>query len=162
MTGTRFYAWSDEVDDEHHDAKCATISGVTLGASRWVTPVNAFNELNPGYKIATCGTDEVMTGIRMYGMTNEVDDEHVIARCTKITGVSAGGTYYWKEAPNAYSELYGGYKDASCNSGDILRGARWYEWSNEVDEEHTDAYCYAPPSVNVWFSTLMKAIRSFM
>lgn len=164
MTGIRFQEFSKEIDQEHQDAKCVPISGVTLGSSRWVTPTNALAKLNPGYKIATCNTDEVMTGLKMYGMQKEVDEEHVIAKCTKIlTGVSPGGTYYWKEAPNAYTTLYGGYKDASCNAGDIMVGTRWAESAIEVDQEHTDAYCYSPPpSVKVWFSVILKKIINFI
>lgn len=164
MVGTRFYEWFKEIDTEHEDAKCATISGATLGSSRWVTPVNAYDKLNPGYKDAVCNTDEVMTGVRMYGVRKEVDDEHIIARCTRITGVVPGGSYYWKEAPNAYTTLYGGYKDASCNAGDIMRGVRWAESAIEVDQEHTDAYCYTPPppKVNVWFSMLIQKVLNFI
>jgi hypothetical protein len=164
MVGTRFYEWFKEIDSEHEDAKCATISGATLGSSRWVTPVNAYDRLNPGYKDAVCNTDEVMTGVRMYGVWKEVDDEHIIARCTRITGVVPGGSYYWKEAPNAYTTLYGAYKDASCNAGDIMRGVRWVETAIEVDQEHTNAYCYTPPppKVNVWFSMLIQKVLNFI
>lgn len=164
MVGTRFYEWKNEVDEEHQDAQCASISGVTLGTSRWVIPSNAYDTLRPGYKDAVCNTNEVMTGVRMYGVGVEVDDEHIIARCTVITGVISGGGHSWKVAPNAYSSLNGSYKEASCNSGDIMRGVRWYEYAKEMDDEHTDAYCYTPPppTVNVWFSMFVKKVLNFI
>jgi hypothetical protein len=164
MTGTRFYEYRQHVDDEHQDARCQSISGLTFGASRWVIPANSGATLAPGYKYAQCASNEVMTGISMWGKQQNLDDEHINAYCTKVTGLLSGGTYSWVSAPNAYDTLWGGYKTALCDAGSIMVGARWYEWRDEVDDEHTDVYCYKPPtvSVNVWFSSLIRRVLNYI
>ena len=164
MTGTRFYEYNQEVDDEHQDAQCQPVSGLTFGASRWVVPINSGVSLAPGNKYAQCASGEVMTGISMWGKNQNLDDEHINAYCTKVTGLLSGGTYSWVSPSNAFSTLHGGYKVAVCASGSIMVGAKWYEWAEEVDDEHTDAYCYKPPaaSVNVWFSSLIRRVLNYI
>ncbi len=157
MIGTRFYEFTDEIDDEHQDAYCAKISGVTLSTSRWVSAPNAYDKIRD-YKYAKCDTGEIMTGVRMFGVYKHVDEEHIDVYCTKVTGITlddSGG--YWKVAsPNPFTELYGGYKTATCSANQVMTGVAWYQGYDRVDDEHTDAWCVQEkPSVNIWFGSLI-------
>lgn len=165
MVGAGYYQGGYLFDDEHVDATCATVSpSFTLGASTWVSAWNAMTTLGGGYKVATCGSGQVMTGLRTYGGYNLVDDEHVDAYCTQVTGGwTPGGTYSWVSAPNAFTGGNNFYKSANCPTGQILVGVRWYEWTHHVDDEHVDAYCYAQPAaptVSVSFTDAPMATPS--
>ncbi len=153
MIGTRLYEATWGIDEEHQDAYCAPISGVTLGASRWVSAPNAYSTISGGYKTVQCATNEVMTGVRMFGIYINTDEEHIDALCTRITGLTFGlGS--WLSAPNAWNTLYGGYKTVTCSANQMMTGVRWYENTFRMDDEHTDAFC-SPESakVNLWFTS---------
>jgi len=155
VMGVRDYEWANRLDEEHVDAHCVSISGVTLGASSWVVAPNANTTLWGGYKTATCPANQIMTGVRMYGIRIDVDEEHVDAYCTAQTGATLTGSH-WVSAPNAWTQIWGGYKTADCPAGEVAVGVRYYEFTNSVDEEHTDVRCAGqlvpPPAVNVWFN----------
>jgi hypothetical protein len=153
--GVRDWQHATGVDDEHVDALCAAVDQVPItGASSWISAPNAFTTLYGGYKVATCPSNQVMTGVRMYGIYLEVDDEHVDALCAPTSATISG--QHWVEAPNAFTTLYGSYKQAVCPAGEVAVGVRWYQWAVSIDEEHTDVLCAVTsqsvtPTVNINF-----------
>lgn len=149
MVGTRFYEATFELDEEHFDAECAKLNGATVGPGHWISAPNAFwGDKAPLRKIAKCASDEVMTGIRFIGASTILNEEHVDVFCSRITGTTLGDEYV-AIPPNAYSTVWGGYKVASCNTGDVMTGANWYNFYKEVDDEHADAYCRPLPTASV-------------
>ena len=84
MVGLRMYGMPNDVDDEHVDALCANIyQPITQTYSYYVEPNNAYQAIT-GFKTAQCPSDSVVTGIRFYRASRDVDDEHVDVRCSDI------------------------------------------------------------------------------
>lgn len=154
MVGIRDYQHAWAVDEEHVDAYCAPVTGATVGAPAIYSPSNAYTALYGGYKEVSCPSGQVMSAVRMYGYGLESDDEFMDAGCSSFSG-SFSGDAQWVSASNAFSRLEGGYKQAVCPAGQVMIGVRYYMYSSEVDDEHTDALCIslaAPPVVDVYFS----------
>ncbi|MEN9881214.1 MAG: hypothetical protein RLZZ308_397 [Candidatus Parcubacteria bacterium] len=152
VVGVRDYQHSFQVDEEHVDAQCVAKATVPItGAPSWVVPSNASQSLSGGYKEALCASGKVMTGVRMYGWSFNLDDEHVDAYCAQTSASLVSP--HWVEAPNAWSVLSGSYKQAVCPTNEVAIGVRFYERASGIDEEHTDVYCasVAIPTVQLNF-----------
>lgn len=48
-------------------------------------------------------------------------------------------------------------KTAVCGPGEVMVGARDYEWQNKVDDEHVDAYCAAISGATVGAPSMVSA-----
>ena len=150
MVGSRSYEYSENVDDEHEDAYCISVPGITFGAGHWVEASNATTNLWGDYKFAVCPAGEIMIGTRMVGWGDRIDDEHIDAFCaapTQGVSVTFSGAR-WVSPSNAGQTLYGGYKEAGCTGGEAVIGTSFYEYSPHVDDEHTSIIC-ATPTVTV-------------
>lgn len=155
MVGVRQWQGGPKVDDEYVNAHCASVTGATVGSGKTqVSASNANSLLQGGYKEAVCASGQVMTGVNMYGIYQDVDEEHVDAYCSTFSeGLSAAS--HWVEAANAWSTASSIYKTATCPAGEVAIGVRFYEKYYNFDEEHTDVLCtpiVQPVTVQVNFS----------
>jgi hypothetical protein len=150
--GVRDYQHNFQVDEEHVDVQCVAKATVPVtGSPSWVVPTNANQSLSGSYKESLCPSGKVMTGVRMYGWSFNIDDEHVDAYCAQTSAALTAP--HWVEAPNAWNSLSGSYKQATCPTNEVAVGVRFYERATGVDEEHTDVYCasVATPTVQLNF-----------
>lgn len=126
-----------------------------LGAGAWAghSPVGNFG-VGLDRKTTMCPAGQVMTGIRDYQWTRDVDEEFVEAYCAP--GAGALGAATRREAPNAWAYENPGHKEVICPAGEVMVGAEMYGIYSAVDEEHVDAYCAPLPSATlgtpVWVS----------
>jgi hypothetical protein len=147
IVGLRDYQWAVEVDDEHVDAYCVKPDFDVVPDGVFVVAPSSGT-----YREAVCPSGKIMTGLRMYGYSIEVDDERVDIMCGTPAKSITGNTY-WVSSPNAFARLSGSYKEAMCDAGDVAVGVRYFLISKEVDDEHTDILCvkHASPQVDVFF-----------
>ncbi len=142
LTGVSFYSEPTLVTQEHIDGLCTELSGSSnVGSGSWYSPTNRLAILRGSYKTIVCPAGRIATGVRMYGTNADVGDEHVDVQCSDISGFTIStAAAAWVSAPNAGSNSRV-FKTAVCPANTAMIGLRWYEFRDEIDDEHVDAYC---------------------
>ena len=78
------YGIYHQVDEEHVNIGCVTISSGLAGSPQWVEAPNAWDRLYGGHKQAVCPAGKVMVGARYYAWYDWVDEEYTDVLCDAL------------------------------------------------------------------------------